>query len=126
MKRILVVEDDPDLAKMLARILTHEGYEVATCADGAEALRHLDDHPVDLLVTDLMMPGMEGEEMLLELRRRRSSPMVPVILVSASAVREQVANRLKVEASLSKPFDTEELVQLVATLLEPADEPAAG
>lgn len=126
MKRILVVEDDPDLAKMLARILVHEGYEVATCGDGEAALRHLDDHPVDLLVTDLMMPGMEGEEMLLELRRRRSSPTVPVILVSASAMREQVADRLKVEASLSKPFDSEELVQLVATLLEPSDEPVAG
>lgn len=120
MKHILVVEDDPDLAKMLVRILENEGHAVATCADGAAALRHLDEHPVDLLITDLMMPGMEGEEMLLELRRRRSSPSVPVILVSASAVRATVAKRLNVEASLSKPFDTDELVQLVATLLEPA------
>jgi DNA-binding response OmpR family regulator len=123
MKQILVVEDDPDLAKMLARILDHEGYSVATCEDGAAALHHLDSNPVDLLITDLMMPGMEGEEMLLELRRRRKSPAVPVILISASAVRAQVAERLDVEASLSKPFDTEELVQLVASFLEPA--PAA-
>lgn len=123
MGRILVVEDDPDLAKMLARILGHEGYAVATCSDGAAALRHLEAEPVDLLITDLMMPGMEGEELLFELRRR-DHPM-PVILISASAVRAQVADRLKVEASLSKPFDTEELVQLVASLLDPPEDPSA-
>jgi len=121
-KRILVVEDDLDLSKMLTRILEHEGYSVTTCTDGEAALRHLESHPVDLLITDLMMPGMEGEELLLELKRRRDAPPVPVILISASAVRAQVAERLNVEASLSKPFDTEELVQLVASFVEPASE----
>lgn len=120
MKRILVVEDDPDLAKMLKRILGHDGYAVATCSDGEAALRYLDEGPVDLLITDLMMPGMEGEELLVELRRREGKPPTPVILISASAVRAQVADRLRVEASLAKPFETEELRQLVASFLEPA------
>lgn len=119
MKRILVVEDDPDLAKMLMRILSHDGYSVASCSDGEAALRHLDEHPVDLMITDLMMPGMEGEELLMELRRRKGLPPIPVILISASAMRATVAERLKVEASLSKPFDTEELRQLVASFLDP-------
>ena len=118
-KRILIVEDDPDLAKMLRRILTHDGYAVATASDGRAALRYLDEHPTDLLITDLMMPGMEGEEMLVELRsRRRGGKQIPVILISASAVREKVAERLEVEASLEKPFDTEELRQLVTMLLD--------
>lgn len=119
MKRILVVEDDPDLAKMLSRILGHDGYSVATVSDGEAALRHLETEPADLLITDLMMPGMEGEELLLELRRREGHGAIPVILISASAMRATVAERLKVEASLAKPFDTEELRQLVASFLEP-------
>lgn len=119
MKRILVVEDDPDLAKMLQRILSHDGYGVTTCSDGEAALRHLDEHPVDLLITDLMMPGMEGEELLIELRRRKGSASIPVILLSASAMRRTIAERLRVEASLAKPFDIEELHQLVASFLDP-------
>ena len=119
MKRVLVVEDDPDLAKMLQRILSHDGYSVTTCSDGEAALRLLDDSPVDLLITDLMMPGMEGEELLIELRRRKGLPSIPVILISASAMRATIADRLQVEASLAKPFDTEELRQLVASFLDP-------
>ncbi|MAQ17822.1 MAG: hypothetical protein CMN30_23875 [Sandaracinus sp.] len=115
-KHVLVVEDDLDLAKMVCRMLGHDGYAVASVTDGEAALEHIATHPVDLLITDLMMPGMEGEELLLELRRRHDR--LPVILLSASAVREQVADRLKVDASLGKPFETDELRQLVATLLD--------
>jgi len=118
MKSVLVVEDDPDLAKMLKRILSHDGYSVATCADGEAALEYLGAQSVDLLITDLMMPGMEGEELLMELRRRKGMASIPVILISASAMRATVAERLKVEASLAKPFDTEELRQLVASFLD--------
>ena len=111
-----VVEDDADLARMLCRVLGHDGYRVASVSDGSAALAHIAAHPVDLLITDLMMPGMEGEELLTALRAQRRR--LPVILLSASAVREQVARRLRVDASLAKPFELEEVRQLVATLLD--------
>ena len=94
-KHVLVVEDDLDLAKMVCRMLGHDGYAVASVTDGEAALEHIATHPVDLLITDLMMPGMEGEELLLELRRRHDR--LPVILLSASAVREQVAEEAVLE-----------------------------
>jgi DNA-binding response OmpR family regulator len=118
LRRILLVEDDLDLCKMLRRILEHDGYVVDEAHDGHAALSAYEAARPDLILTDLMMPGMEGEELLTELRRRHDDDSTPVLLLSASATREQTAARQKVAASLAKPFDTEELRQLVAALLD--------
>ncbi len=109
---MLVVEDDEDLRLMIARVLRHEGYEVREAADGLEALDRCDPMP-DVILADLMMPRLDGEEFLRELRSRHPELSVPIVLITASSVREEVAARLAVTASVAKPFEIYELMDLV-------------
>ena len=82
--RILVIEDDPTVAEVVARYLTREGYQVDVVSDGAEGLRRaLADLP-DLVVLDLMLPGLSGLEVC---RRLRQPAPVPVIMLTARRVR---------------------------------------
>ena len=70
---VLVVDDYPPLASSLAQILDHFGFEAKTANSGAEALRILRDHPVDILLTDVMMPDMNGVELYRETKKIRPS-----------------------------------------------------
>ncbi|MCB9604199.1 MAG: response regulator transcription factor [Sandaracinus sp.] len=112
---VLIVEDDPDLRRLIVRLLEHDGFSVRAAADGREALDALEPMP-DVIVADLMMPDLDGEQFLVELRSRFPEARPAIVLVSASAIREQVADRLEVDASLSKPFDTAELRDVVREL----------
>ncbi len=116
--RVLVVEDDPDLSKMMIRLLMADGHRVVAVADGEAALKACAEEMPKVIVADLMLPKMDGEEFLLQLRRQHAvARSIPVILVTASTIREEVAARAEVAASLAKPFDTDELRLLVRDLL---------
>ncbi|HJL44736.1 MAG TPA: response regulator, partial [Polyangiaceae bacterium LLY-WYZ-15_(1-7)] len=119
-RTVLVVDDDPDLRRMIGRLLEHEGFDVRLAEDGQAALGHLEPMP-DVIVADLMMPQLDGEGFLLELGRRYPDASPQVVLLSASAIRDDVARRLGVVASLDKPFDTVALVDLVRELFELAE-----
>jgi CheY-like chemotaxis protein len=112
---VLIVEDDPDLRRLMVRLLEHDGFVVRAAADGRQGLEALEPLP-DVIVADLMMPDLDGEQFLVELRSRYPNARPAVVLVSASAIREEIATRLEVDASLSKPFDTAELRELVRAL----------
>lgn len=114
---VLIVDDDPDLRRLIARLLEHDGFVVRLACDGRQALESLDPMP-DVIVADLMMPELDGQQFLIELRTRHPEARPAIVLVSASAIREQVADRLEVDASLSKPFDTQELRDLVRELVD--------
>ena len=114
---VLIVEDDPDLRRLIVRLLEHDGFAVRAAADGRQALESLDPMP-DVIVADLMMPELDGEQFLIELRSQHPNARPAVVLVSASAIREEIAARLEVDASLSKPFDTTELRELVRALAD--------
>ncbi|WP_313177560.1 response regulator [Massilia sp.] len=113
MKRILLAEDDPAVSYILARYLDKAGFAVRAAPDGRAALALFDAEPADLLVTDFRMPGMNGEELILALRRRQ--PDLPALIVSA------YGNELSVQIPgvrvLNKPVAAEELVALVNDLL---------
>lgn len=83
MLRVLVVDDEPAVARSLGRLLAHFGFEVRTCGDGPTALGLLEAAPSDVLLTDLHMPGMGGVALLVESRRRW--PQVRRVLMSALA-----------------------------------------
>lgn len=118
---ILLLEDDPDLAKMITRVLESDGHCVSHSENGQRALSRCDESLPALIVADLMLPVMDGEEFLSELRTRHSDAQsIPVLLVTASAIRETVAARAGVAASLAKPFDIDELKVLVEDLLATA------
>jgi len=80
MTRILIVEDEPSLSEPLAYLLTREGYETTVVADGAAALTTFDQAGADLVLLDLMLPGLPGTEVCRELRQRSS---VPIIMLTA-------------------------------------------
>lgn len=103
MKRILIVEDEVDSREMLDILLQDEGYEVLTAANGREALHVLESATPDVIVTDIMMPFMGGEELLSELRKDAKSKTIPVIVMSAGD-RGEVARRFAA-AFVPKPFD---------------------
>jgi DNA-binding response OmpR family regulator len=114
---ILVLDDDPSLRHMLQVLLEQDGHAVVAAGDVQSALAQCKVQLPDLMVVDLMLPIEDGEMFLREFRRRWRHENVPVILLSASSARNDIARRLAVEATLPKPFFGEDLRELVARLL---------
>ncbi|MBI4865178.1 MAG: sigma-54-dependent Fis family transcriptional regulator, partial [Candidatus Riflebacteria bacterium] len=111
MESILVVDDERECRELYARVLASKGFRVLTATDGDEALQALERHPVDLIVSDIVMPGMDGMELLGRLRAR-AGPYVPVVLVSGSLVRDDDVMRgygLGADDYLTKPCLMKEL-----------------
>ena len=124
-RRILVVEDEPGIAGFVRRGLHFEGYEVDVVADGTSALRALRDSPPDLLVLDVMVPGVDGFEIARRLRAAESAertPAIPVLMLTArDAVSDRVTGlRAGADDYLVKPFDFEELLARIEALLRRA------
>jgi len=112
---VLVVEDDPDLRELLTIVIGRE-YRVATAANGHEGLEKAMALVPDLIVSDLMMPVMGGDQMLRELRRRSELDHVPFIIMTASPSPALRAELLRTGAQdhLVKPFSNEQLRSRVA------------
>jgi two-component system, OmpR family, phosphate regulon response regulator PhoB len=116
---ILVVDDEPDISALVAYHLARESYRVRTAADGVEALRSVEVEQPDLVVLDLMLPGMSGLDVLEELRRRDETRHIPVILLTARRGEEdRIAGlRLGADDYLAKPFSPQELVLRLGAVL---------
>jgi two-component system phosphate regulon response regulator PhoB len=117
--RILVVEDDSDLALLLAHSLEAEGYVVESVGRGDEAELRLAENPPDLVILDWMLPGVSGFEICRRLRAREETRRLPVIFVTAQGEEAQGVRGLSVGADdyVVKPFSVPELVARVRALL---------
>ena len=113
-KKILVLDDDPSVRHMVKVMLEQDGHSVILVGDARSALAQCRVQLPDLMVVDLMLPIEDGEMFLREFRRRWRGTKVPVILLSASTVRNEIAKRLDVAATLAKPFLAEDLRELVS------------
>ncbi len=113
--QILIAEDDPDINRLLGRILEKEGYQVTSAFSGSEARLLLKTVRFDLIVLDLMLPGATGEELVEEIRKNSTTP----ILVVSAKGQEDKLNVLKMGADdfISKPFDVNEVAVRVYSLL---------
>jgi DNA-binding response OmpR family regulator len=120
-KTILVLDDDPSVRHMLEVMLQHDGHTVIAAGDVGSALAQCAVQLPDLMVVDLMLPVEDGEMFLREFRRRWRHTDVPVILLSASTARNEIARRLNVEATLPKPFFAEDLRELVSGLIRDSE-----
>ena len=120
MARVLAVEDDQVIRELLAINLRLEGYEVETAVDGRDALDQVRPRPPDLILLDVMMPEVNGLEVLAQLRRSEETRDIPVILLSARAMPSDVEQGLALGAQryVTKPFDPVDLMEMVQTLLE--------
>ena len=117
--RVLIADDNPDLRQYLARLLSPH-WEVVTVGDGLEALEVIREHPPDLLVTDVMMPKLDGFGLLRELRSAPETQALPVVMLSARAGEAASIEGLDAGADdyLPKPFSGRELLARVRSHLE--------
>lgn len=120
MATILVIDDEPSIRRSLRRILEADGHQVLEAEDGRAALRLEDTNPVQLIITDVFMPEMDGIEFLIEHQERR--PDVPIIAISGGgfADKEHVltdAGMIGAVATLSKPLSVDDVREAVAKAL---------
>jgi CheY-like chemotaxis protein len=102
--RVLVADDDARLAELISRYLIMEGYEVETVADGLAAVERATAEPPDLVILDIMMPGIDGLEACRRIRANLATAELPVLVVSALGEEEATARRAGASATLKKPF----------------------
>lgn len=117
--RILAIDDDPITLKIVSRSLAGAGYEVVTARDGLEALAQVDSVRPDLIILDVMIPGLDGYEVLRRLKTRTDAPVLPVLMLTADDTVEGKIKAFTAGAAdyLAKPFDAAELVARVKALL---------
>ena len=122
MTRILIVEDEPSLSEPLAYLLGREGYETVIAADGLAAVVEFDRNGADLVLLDLMLPGLSGTEVCREIRTRSS---VPIIMLTAkdSEVDIVVGLELGADDYVTKPYSTRELLARMRAVLRRKTEP---
>lgn len=126
MAKILVVDDDPDMRLAIASVLSSRSYQVIEACDGYEALRRLKEEKPDLMLLDLLMPGMDGFAVVKELRNSQKAeyPGVPVLVISS--IREEASHRryelelghrLDIDDYIEKPIEPFILLERVEKLL---------
>lgn len=123
-KRILVVDDEPHIVRLVQVNLQREGYEVLTAYDGVDALEKVAGEKPDMVVLDVMMPRMNGFEVLKKLKADDATRDIPVIMLTAKAQDADVFRGWQsgVDSYLTKPFNPMELLTFVRRIFQSLDE----
>ena len=126
--RILVAEDDRDIADLISHYLRKSGWSPHVAGAGDEALAYARQHPLDAIVLDLMLPGMDGLEVCRALRADRATAGVPIIMLTARAEEQDRIRGLELGADdyLAKPFSPNELVARIRAVTRRTRRDAAG
>jgi len=115
--RLLIIDDDAGIQKMLKILLEFEHFEVMVASNGLMALEQLERASPDLILLDLMMPDMDGRTFLQELARRGLRPSIPVIVLTADVYARPLVENMRVEGCFVKPFHLYELLNRIRQLL---------
>src|SRR5271165_749071 len=117
-KQVLIVDDEPNLRRILSAQLTRDGYDALTAEDGERGLHLLREHHIDLVITDLKMPRVDG--MTLLKKALEEDPELPVVIVTAHGTIDTAVEALKCGAFdfVTKPFDKDEVRQIVGKALK--------
>lgn len=116
-QRILLVDDEPELLTVNMRLLTGLGYEVSMADSGEAALRILDDLPHDLVILDMVMPGLDGEATLRRIRERIADQKVMILSAFAEPEKVQAVKTLGILAYVRKPFDLGSMASTIRAVL---------
>ena len=119
LKRLLVVDDEPNLLRAVEAVLRGEGFEITTVRSGREALVAVAGSLPDLIVSDVRMPGMDGFQLARKLRASTHSALVPIVFLTA---KDETEDRIEgfgsgVDVYLTKPFEPDELIAVVKSVL---------
>lgn len=117
MSRILIVEDDESLNRTVEIYLKADGFETEVCFDGVEALEKLEESSFDLVLTDIMMPKLDGFSLAEKIRQKNKQ--IPIIFMTAKddKISKQLGFKLEIDDYITKPFDLEELVMRIRAVL---------
>jgi len=126
---ILIIDDDPDFRETFAEALKRADFDAVSVADGEAALAAMEQHAVSLVITDMLMPGMDGIDVIHAIRKR--NPALKVIAVSGGATNGSIpsltmASRMGADRVMRKPFGARRLVWLVRELLDTPPIPAGS
>ena len=121
MKKVLVVDDQPQIVRLIQLHLDREGFQVLTAADGEEALERVHEERPDLVILDVIMPKKDGFEVLRTIKATPELERTPVIMLTVKTQSADIVEGLRegAELYLPKPFHPRELVALVKRVLEP-------
>ncbi len=119
-KKILVIEDDPSTLRLIKYTLQQEGYEVLTVPNGLEGLRKAKSEQPDLIILDVMLPGIDGFEVCHRLRAEPQTAKLPILMVSGKTrgVDKAIGLRMGADDYVTKPWHRPELVAKIAAMLE--------
>ena len=118
-KKLVIIEDEPDILEVLIYNLEREGFDVTGSLDGAKGLKLIQQQIPDLVLLDLMLPGMDGLEICRHLKNNNHTQQIPIIMVTAKGEESDVVLGLGIGADdyISKPFSPKELIARVKTVL---------
>src|SRR6266481_1118773 len=118
MERVLIVDDDPDIQKLVSYNLSQAGFRVSTAATGLAALEAVHDQPPDLIILDIMLPDLDGLEVCRKLRQQDKSRRIPIIMLTARTEESDrvVGFELGADDYVMKPFSPRELVLRVKSI----------
>jgi len=118
--KILVVDDEPTIVRLMEFILARQGHEMLVAVNGQEALEKVRQHAPDLILLDIMMPRIDGYEVARTLRADPATAALPIIMLSAKAQEEDIrkGRDVGVDEYITKPFSPEHLVRVVADHLD--------
>jgi len=121
-KKVLVVDDEPAIANLAKIKLTNAGFDVATAHSGEEALERVADEFPDVMVLDVMMPGMDGWEVASRLKGDPETRHIKILMLTALGVGEQsLPGSVNIDEYYTKPFEPARLVKLVRKLADKTD-----
>jgi CheY-like chemotaxis protein len=119
MTKIMVVDDEEDMTHVISAILKREGYEVAVANSGEECLKKLDEEKPDLILLDVMMPGIDGWETCSKIREREDTKNIPVVMLTVKTSEEDMSKSFehKSDAHVGKPIIKEKLLETIKWVL---------
>lgn len=128
MERVLIVDDDPDILRLVSYNLSQAGFDVVTAGNGRKALETVQKHPPGLIILDLMLPDIDGMEVCRTLRQRENSRRIPIIMLTARSeeIDRVVGFELGADDYVMKPFSPRELVLRVKSILRRMKEDHSG
>jgi DNA-binding response OmpR family regulator len=121
-KRILIVEDDPDIVEVLQVMLEDSGYQVETSYRGDEVESLDENHLPDLIVLDVLIYGKDGRELATKLKSQQYTQHIPILMISAHPLAEGDARAMGVEDFLAKPFEMDDFLAKVEQCLQQPSE----